>query len=227
MPGFPFDAVLFDCDGVLVDSERITCRVLTEMLNDLGWSLTLEEAMQIFIGKAIKDEAPLIESRTGAPVTAQWLGTFRQRRDAVLERELLAIPGATDAVLALHASLEGRIAVASGADRQKIELQLDKVGIHHCFEGRVFSGHEMPRSKPYPDVYLAAARALGVDPVRCAVVEDTVTGATAGVAAGAHVFAYCPGGPDTRDATALREVGVVDVFQHMHQLPTLLASWTR
>ena len=128
------------------------------------------------------------------------------------------------AVRALHAALEGRIACASGADRHKVELQLDKIGLLDCFEGRIFSGHEMPRSKPAPDVYLAAAAALGVDPARCAVVEDTVTGATAGVAAGATVFGYSPtdlghSGPD-----ALRAVGVAQVFTDMAQLPALLAA---
>ena len=103
--------------------------------------------------------------------------------------------------------LGGRIACASGADRHKVELQLDKIGLLDCFAGRIFSGHETPRSKPAPDVYLAAASALGVNPARCAVVEDTVTGAMAGVAAGATVFGYSPtdlghSGPD-----ALRAVG--------------------
>jgi beta-phosphoglucomutase-like phosphatase (HAD superfamily) len=115
--------------------------------------------------------------------------------------------------------------VASGADRRKVELQLVKVGIADCFEGRVFSGHEMPRSKPFPDVYLAAAQALGVDPKRCAIVEDTVTGATAGVAAGATVFGYSPGEPGHSGARALRSVGVAHVFTDMRALPALLAGW--
>jgi beta-phosphoglucomutase-like phosphatase (HAD superfamily) len=125
----------------------------------------------------------------------------------------------------LHGALDGRIAVASGADRRKVELQLAKVGIAECFDGRVFSGHEMPRSKPYPDVYLAAAEALGVDPRRCAVVEDTVTGATAGVAAGATVFGYSPDANGHSGAEALRSVGVAHVFTDMNQLPALLAGW--
>ena len=188
MTDFPFDAVLFDCDGVLVDSEPITSHVLTQMLNELGWDITHDETMRIFTGKAVRDELPLIEARTGVKLGPEWFDAFRQRRNAALDRDLLEIPGAPDAVRALHQTLDGRIAVASGADRRKVELQLAKVGIAECFDGRVFSGHEMPRSKPFPDVYLAAAQALGVDPKRCAVVEDTVTGATAGVAAGATVF---------------------------------------
>lgn len=225
MTDFPFDAVLFDCDGVLVDSEPITSRVLTEMLNELGWGITHAETMEIFTGKAVKDELPLIQARTGATITPEWFDQFRLRRNDALDRDLVEIPGAPHAVRALHEALSGRIAVASGADRRKVELQLVKVGIADCFEGRVFSGHEMPRSKPFPDVYLAAAQALGVDPKRCAIVEDTVTGATAGVAAGATVFGYSPGEPGHSGARALRSVGVAHVFTDMRALPALLAGW--
>ncbi|WP_454675201.1 HAD family hydrolase [Achromobacter pestifer] len=225
MTDFPFDAVLFDCDGVLVDSEPITSHVLTQMLNELGWDITHDETMRIFTGKAVRDELPRIQSHTGTTLGPEWFDEFRQRRNAALDRELLEIPGAPDAVRALHLALDGRIAVASGADRRKVELQLAKVGIADCFDGRVFSGHEMPRSKPFPDVYLAAAQALGVDPKRCAVVEDTVTGATAGVAAGATVFGYSPDTNGHSAASALRDVGVAHVFTDMKQLPALLAGW--
>ena len=226
MTDFPFDAVLFDCDGVLVDSEPITSRVLAGMLTELGWAISTEETMRIFTGKAVRDEVALIEERTGARLSEEWLAEFRERRNQALDRDLVEIPGAPDAVRALHGILDGRIAVASGADRRKVEFQLAKVGIADCFDGRVFSGHEMPRSKPFPDVYLAAAESLGADPRRCAVVEDTVTGATAGVAAGATVFGYSPGGLGHSGADALRSVGVARVFTDMRDLPGLLADWT-
>lgn len=226
MADFPFDAVLFDCDGVLVDSEPITNRVLAEMLGELGWQISPEETLRTFVGKAVKDEAALIEANTGVAITQTWLEHFRERRNAALDRELVTIHGAASAVRSLHATLGGRIAVASGADRRKVELQLKKAGILDCFDGRIFSGHETPRSKPYPDVYLAAAEALGVDPARCAIVEDTVAGATAGVAAGATVFGYSPGEVGHSDPDALRAAGVVHVFRNMEQLPALLAQWT-
>jgi HAD superfamily hydrolase (TIGR01509 family) len=225
MKAIPFDAVLFDCDGVLVDSEPITNRVLAEMLGELGWDLTVEESMRIFTGKAVKDETALIEARTGFAITPEWLHRFRLRRNEALERDLVAIPGAAVAARALHAALDGRIACASGADRFKVELQLEKIGILDCFEGRIFSGHEQPRSKPAPDVYLAASAALGVDPTRCAVVEDTITGARAGVAAGATVFGYSPSDLGHSSPDALRAVGVAHVFTDMAQLPSLLADW--
>lgn len=225
MTDFPFDAVLFDCDGVLVDSEPITNRVLAKMLGEMGWQISADECMRIFTGKAVKDESPLIEQRTGVLIDDAWTTDFRQRRNAALESELVEIPGAPQAVRALHAALNGRIAVASGADIRKVELQLAKVGLADCFAGRIFSGQDLPRSKPFPDVYLTAARTLGVPPSRCAVIEDTVTGATAGVAAGATVFGYSPTNNGHSSPDALRAVGVARIFTDMAELPALLAEW--
>lgn len=227
-PIFPFDAVLFDCDGVLVDSEPITAGVLAQMLGELGWHLTVHDVMRLFTGKAVKDETALIEAQTGKAVTTDWLHAFWRRRNEALEALLQPVPGAVSAVQALHATLQGRIACASGADRRKVELQLAKVGIADCFDGRIFSGHELPRSKPFPDVYLAAASALGVDPARCAVIEDSVTGATAGVAAGATVFGFSPPGSAGlahAEPRALIATGAVAVFTDMAALPDVLAAY--
>ena len=171
-----FDAVLFDCDGVLVDSEAITNGVLRDMLEELGWKLSPEECLRIFLGKAVKDERGLIESQTGQPLTQDWLVRFRERRNVGLMHGVQPIRNAVECVARVHRSFPGHIACASGADRFKVELQLDKCGLMPYFRGRIFSGHELPRSKPAPDVYLAAAAHLGVAPARCAVVEDTVRG---------------------------------------------------
>jgi HAD superfamily hydrolase (TIGR01509 family) len=214
-----FEAVLFDCDGVLVDSEPIVNRVLRDMLAERGWALTEAECLRIFVGKMVRDEKARIERETGQPLTEAWLAAFRARRNAALEQELCVVPNAQAAVHALHERLDARIACASGADRHKVELQLRKVGLHGYFDGRIFSGHEMPRSKPHPDVYLAAAAALRAAPRRCAVVEDTLTGATAGLAAGATVFAYVPHG----DAGPFVHAGVAGVITDMAQLPAALA----
>lgn len=222
----PFDAVLFDCDGVLVDSEPITNRVLCTMLNELGWPISFEDTIRTFTGKMVRDEAARIHAHTGYAITSEWLAGFRERRNAALETELVAVDGAVEAVRAVQNDFANRIAVASGADRAKIVLQLDKVGLADCFAERLFSGHEMARSKPFPDVYLAAAAALGVPAERCAVVEDSVTGAAAGVAAGATVFGYSPGGLGHSSPAALRQVGVAHVFADMRELPELLRNWS-
>ena len=217
-----FDAVLFDCDGVLVDSEPITNGVLRDMLEERGWTLTGEECMRLFIGKAVKDEAALIEARTGQPVTEAWLASFRERRNVGLIERVKPIRGAVEAAAAIHALYGGRIACASGADRFKVELQMNKCGLMPYFKGRIFSGHETPRSKPWPDVYLAAAAALSVDPARCAVVEDTVTGVMAGVAAGATVFGYSPPEAGHDSPGPLRAAGAVHIFTSMSELAALL-----
>ena len=216
-----FEAILFDCDGVLVDSEPITNGVLRDLLEESGWSLTPEECMRFFIGKAVRDERATIEARTGRPLTEAWMAEFYARRNIELQARLKAIAGAHEAVAAAHVHAAERIACASGADRFKVEMQLAQVGLMDWFDGRIFSGHEMPRSKPAPDVYLAAAAHLGAAGGRCLVIEDTTTGVTAGVAAGATVWAYCP---LPENGPTLRQAGASHLFGHMAELPGLLAA---
>lgn len=219
-----FKAVLFDCDGVLVDSEPITNGLLRDMLEEQGWKLTPEACFQHFVGKAVIDEKLAIEANTGKPLTEAWMTAFRARRNTALEAHLQAIPNIHAAIEQIHLSFDGRIACASGADRLKVELQLAKVALMPYFEGRIFSGHEMSRSKPAPDVYLAAAAAVGVHPSRCAVVEDTVTGVAAGVAAGCTVFGYAPSHAQTTEHAILRAAGASHTFTNMLHLPSLLCQ---
>ena len=209
-----FEAVLFDCDGVLVDSEPITNGVLRQMLNEAGWALSQAECMDIFIGKAVRDERARIERETGQPLTEDWMCAFYARRDQRLRAELRAMDGALPAVAAAHAHTAGRIACASGADRPKVVMQIGMAGMAPYFEDRIFSGHDMPRSKPAPDVYLAAAAHLGADPARCLVIEDTATGARAGLDAGATVWGYCPEG----HGRAFDGLPVARVLHHMDEL---------
>jgi beta-phosphoglucomutase-like phosphatase (HAD superfamily) len=213
-----FAGVLFDCDGVLVDSEPLTNGVLRDMLEELGWVLDLQECMQIFVGKAVSDERAQIEARTGKPMTPAWMAEFRARRNAALEAHVQAIPNAVLAVGQIHVDYGGQIACGSGADLAKVLLQMGKAGLLPYFEGRVFSGHDQPRSKPHPDVYWAAAAALGVNSADCAVVEDTVTGIAAGLAAGATVLGYAPQG----QGEMLLRAGATQVFTDMADLPGLL-----
>ncbi|WP_281811447.1 HAD family phosphatase [Limnohabitans sp. MORI2] len=207
-----FEAVLFDCDGVLVDSEAITCGALRDMLEENGWRLSLAECMAQFVGHTVRSRADLIERHTGKPLTDAFMDEFYRRRNIRLENEITLIDGALEAVQYWHAQCEGRIAVASGADRYKVEMMLQRVGLAELFKGRIFSGHETPRSKPFPDVYLAAAAHLQADPTRCLVVEDTPIGVAAGVAAGATVWGYAPAGANPE---VLREAGAVHVFERM------------
>ncbi len=210
-----FEAILFDCDGVLVDSESITCGVLRDMFEEQGWRMSLAECMQRFVGHTVKSQRATIEAHTAQPLTEEWLQTFFERRNVRLQASITAIDGVHDAVAHLHDHCQGRIAVASGADRFKVEMMLKQVGLHEFFEGRIFSGHEMARSKPYPDVYLAAAAHLHIEPARCLVIEDTTVGITAGVAAGATVWAYAAA-PAAHEP--LVQAGAQRVFTRMHEL---------
>jgi len=236
------DAVLFDCDGVLVDSEPITNGVLTAMLNELGLGFTLEQTMRTFMGKALREELSIIESLAGRPLPPDWYGGFARRRDEALAREVKAVPHVADALDALVATGLPH-AVASGADRSKMRVTLGATGLLDRFEtagarivaaappgtvghtvgivpgSRIFGADMVERAKPAPDVYLLAARALGVDAARCAVVEDTPTGTAAGVAAGSLVLGYCA----HTDARALLAAGAHAVFDDMRRLPALLA----
>jgi HAD superfamily hydrolase (TIGR01509 family) len=191
------------------------------MLEEIGWGMTLAECMLRFIGKTVREERAAIEVHTGKPFSDDWLQAFYQRRNQALMAGLQIIPGALAAVQAAYACTQGRIACASGADRFKVEMQLRQVGLAELFAGRVFSGHEMPRSKPAPDVYLAAAAHLGVPGDQCLVIEDTTVGITAGVAAGATVWALCPR-PEA--GAALLQAGAQRLFSSMAELPELLAA---
>ena len=219
-----FSAVLFDCDGVLVDSESITNGVLHQMLQELGWQLTAEECIARFVGKILCDEADVIEEHTGFRIDMEWMEEFRRRRNAQLEASLKAIPGVVDAVHRTAEIYPGRIACASGADRPKIELQLRKIGLFDAFDGRIFSGLEQPNSKPAPDVYLAAAESLQINPAEAAVIEDSPTGVIAGAATGSHVLGFCPDSPVHQSAETLLAAGAAETFSAMEQLPALLTE---
>ncbi len=216
-----FEAILFDCDGVLVDSEPITNGVLRELLAESGWVMTAQQCMDYFVGKTVREERAMIEARTGQPLTEEWMDRFYQRRNRELEASLEIIAGALDAVVAAQEHTGRRIACASGADRFKVQMQLAKVGLIEFFEGAIFSGHEMARSKPAPDVYLAAARHLQAVPQQCLVIEDSAPGVLAGVAAGATVWAYCP---LPEQGPALLQAGANRLLAQMSDLPGLLAA---
>lgn len=220
-PRARFDCVIFDCDGVLVDSEPIVNRVLNEMLNELGIKISLEDSTRMFLGRAVREELGAIERMRGAPLPENWLSTWLARRNQVLEAEVAAVPHVREAVAAIAAT-GMPVCVASGADRIKVKLQLTRTGLvelfHQDAREHIFSATEVERSKPAPDVYLLAARTMGVAPARCAVIEDSPTGVTAGVAAGMTVFGYAA----RNDANTLLAAGARHIFRDMRDLPELV-----
>ncbi|HPU51534.1 MAG TPA: HAD family phosphatase [Burkholderiaceae bacterium] len=212
-----FDAILFDCDGVLVDSEPTTCGVLCTMLCELGANISPDETMRRFIGKSVREEVTDIEALIGQPIPQGWYQQFMRRRDEALAESVQAVAG-IDSVLDA-AQAHGFVhAVASGADRGKMRITLGRTGLLDRLQPHVYGADQVERSKPHPDVYLLAARGLGIDPARCLVIEDTPTGTRAGLAAGATVLGYC-GRTDPRHLLA---AGASMVFDDMARLAELL-----
>ena len=211
-----FDLIIFDCDGVLVDSEVSTNTVLRDMLNERGGNVTLAQTMALFMGHSVSDSQASIERVTGRAADAGFYDEFLIRRDDALRNSVLPIPYIVETLPKLPLPY----AVASGAEVAKMHLTLGRTGMFKHFEGRMFGKDMVAKSKPAPDVYLLAAKTLGVAPARCVVVEDTPSGTTAGVAAGMTVFGYCAqNAPET-----LFAAGASAVFNDMRQLPMLLRA---
>ena len=208
-------AVLFDCDGVLADSEALVNHLVAEDLTARGWRLSGEQARETFLGMAVPDMLPVIEARVG-PLPPDWTLALSRRIATRLMAELEPVPGAIAAVRAvLAAGLP--VAVASNSGRAELMAKLARLGLAEAFAGRAFSFEEVARPKPAPDLYLAAARACGADPARCVVVEDSLLGAEAGIAAGCWVLGLTRG----TDARVFEAVGA-EPLAAMEELPARL-----
>jgi HAD superfamily hydrolase (TIGR01509 family) len=218
MRPMPYDLIIFDCDGVLVDSELITNRVFAQMLGEIGIHMTLEEVLERFVGRSMAQVWADIGGILGHEVPQSFRDDYLTRMAGALQSELKIVPG-VDAVVA---GLKTAFCVASSGTHEKMQLTLGATGLLARFSGRIYSVTEVARSKPFPDVYLHAAKQMGVAPASCAVIEDTPTGVRAGVAAGMTVFGYCALTPEQR----LRAAGAHTTFRHMRELPALLAGST-
>ncbi len=213
-PPVAFELVIFDCDGVLVDSERVTNAVLAEMLRGLGLDVTLEQVLRDYVGRTTAACVALIEERLGGPLPANFLDEYRVRTEAALRERLQPVPGVREALDRITVP----VCVASSGEPEKMRLTLGLTGLLEHFDGNLFSATQVPRSKPHPDVFLLAADRMGVPPARAAVVEDSPVGVQAGVAAGMTVFGYAAAGKPSELAAA----GAI-TFDDMRDLPALLA----
>lgn len=209
-----FDLIIFDCDGVLVDSERLAIEVDRRVLADLGWSLSHSEILHRFVGRSAAHFLAEIERHLGVTLPDDWEGPYQSWYDDAFARELTAVPG-------VEAALDEIVTpacVASSGSHAKIRRTLGLTGLHARFEGRIFSADDVVEGKPAPDLFLHAAETLGVDPGRCAVVEDSRFGVQAAMAAGMPVFGYAGG---LTPPEWLEREGAT-VFTDMRELPALL-----
>ncbi|TDD12877.1 HAD family hydrolase [Nonomuraea diastatica] len=210
------ELVIFDCDGVLVDSEHITVRAHVAVGAELGWPLTEAEVIQKFIGRSPVFAREQITSRVGPSRAALWWERFERLHRAAVDAELTQVDG----ILEVLDNLTLPSCVASGGSHDTMRHTLGHTGIYPYFEGRIFSASEVARGKPAPDLFLHAAKQMGVHPSACIVVEDSQYGIQAARAAGMRALGYAGGltpaqwleGPNTT------------VFDDMRELPRLLAE---
>jgi HAD superfamily hydrolase (TIGR01509 family) len=214
----PVDVVIFDCDGVLVDSERLAVRVESRLVTQMGWPLTEIDVLERFVGRSDEHMRAEIERALGRLVP-DWQARYEAELHAAFRAELVAVPGVE---LALdHLDVRGLgTCVASSGTHDKMRLSLGLTGLFDRFEGRIFSATEVDRGKPAPDLFLHAAAATGVEPGRCLVVEDSRSGVAAARAAGMRSLGYAGG---LTPASWLEGPGTT-VFDDMASLGEVLAS---
>jgi|APSaa5957512535_1039671.scaffolds.fasta_scaffold164520_2 HAD superfamily hydrolase (TIGR01509 family) len=209
-----FELVIFDCDGVLIDSESVAMPVLRAMLMELGATLELDELHEQFGGRSLDQVLARAGEVLGEQPPPTFIDDFAVRCGEVFRTELVPIDGVAE----LLNSLAHPFCTASNADSVELRSNLEVAGLLHHFGERMFSADDVERPKPAPDLYLLAARTLGFEPALCAVVEDTPTGVAAGAAAGMQVFGYASRHPAER----LMEAGASETFTAMSELPRLL-----
>lgn len=207
--------IIFDCDGVLVDSERISTGALAGLLAEIGHEISDAESHRVFTGTWWPDTRRLIEERIGEALPVDFAERFRARQMEALAAGVDPVPG----VVAVLDGLRRPTCVASNGPQAKMELTLGLAGLLERFRGRIFSAYDVERGKPEPDLFLHAAERMGADPERTVVIEDSVYGVLAARRAGMRPFAYCA----DSDPTPLAEAGAV-VFDAMDELPALLAA---
>jgi HAD superfamily hydrolase (TIGR01509 family) len=210
------DLVIFDCDGVLVDTERIAVRVDAQVFARLGWPMTESELIERFLGRSDEDIGRDLEQRLGRPFPAGWEAEFEPLYREAFEAELGPVEGVVEAL----DRISTQTCVASSGSHEKMRYTLGLAGLYERFAGRIFSVTEVASGKPAPDLFLYAAGRMGVDPSACVVVEDSRYGIQAALSAGMRALGY--GGGLT--PPSLLEAAGAEVFHHMHELPDVLAG---
>src|SRR5258705_13012907 len=215
---FPYAAVIIDCDGVVVASERLINDLEARLLSQLGLTLSAADTRTRFKGHTVAEIVAIVERLLGERLSPDWLYEWGMRTALGFARDLQVVPGVR-AVLDVLASSDIPLGVASQAPLARVELALGITQLTRYFDDRVFAAAMVPRAKPCPDLFLLAAARLGAEPSRFAVIEDSPTGVLAAAAAGMTVFGYAA----DEDPTALAAAGAT-IFDDMAQLPALLAN---
>jgi HAD superfamily hydrolase (TIGR01509 family) len=210
------DLVIFDCDGVLVDSERLSHEVLQQMLAERGVTIGFDDVVQRFIGTSLPTCLARVADLLGGPLPADFQARFAQRTRDAFAAGLTVVPG----VEAVLDGLALPYCVASNGNRAKVEFTLGHTGLRSRFEGRIFTADDVLHPKPAPDLFLHAARRLGADPARTTVVEDTPTGITAARAAGMRTIGFAAMTPAAR----LQDAGADHVAHTMGDVQALLRA---
>jgi HAD superfamily hydrolase (TIGR01509 family) len=215
-----FDLVIFDCDGVLVDSEFVSIGREVQALHLLGWPITLDEALELFVGLSQKSANEIIEAKLGRPLPADWGHKLQAEVVEAFETELVAIPGIAQCLDRLTLPR----CVASSSRPERIRRSLEITGLLPKLDPHLFSSTMVARGKPFPDLFLFAAATLNHAPERCVVIEDSPAGVQAAVAAGMTPIGFCGGrhANNERWMQRLRNAGTSTVLQDMHVLPDLL-----
>ena len=209
------ELVIFDCDGVLVDSDRIALRIQAERITALGIPTTYEDCVRDFLGLGMPATLRILEERLGGPLPAGWVDDLDAAVREAFRAELRPVPG----VMAALDAIDLPTCIASSGSQEKMRLTLGLTGLAERSAGRVFSADEVERGKPAPDLFLHAAARMGVAPERCIVVEDSPFGVAAARAAGMAALGYAP----DDDGAALAAEGAT-VFAAMAELPALVAA---
>jgi len=213
----PPELIIFDCDGVLVDSELITNRVFADMLAGIGLPLGLDYLFENFVGRSMQHCWGEIARMLGHEVPESFRAEYQVRSLTALRTAVTAVPG----VVELLDSLTIPICVASSGSHEKMTTTLGATGLLPRFRDRMFSATEVARGKPAPDIFLYAAAKCGMEPEQCVVIEDSSAGVRAGVTAGMRVYGYSAHTPAHR----LLEAGAQAAFMDMARLPELLFGW--
>lgn len=208
--------VIFDCDGVLVDSEVISNEVLAEVVTELGWPQTLDDALRRFKGLAMPDIWQIVAAELGTLIPEAVDRDFRRRQLHALRTRVQPVPGIRE----LLADLPVPFCVASNGPPEKMEATLGSTGLLPWFEGRLFSRMEVSRPKPFPDLFLHAARCMNAPPTRTLVVEDSPLGVRAARTAGMRVLGFV--GTVTADSAELLDAGAECVLEDVREVAHFL-----